>query len=326
MDLIDIDLTYRAARSRWLKESAPRRAMADWFALFTPWSIVIVFAAAYALSAPHTAAVMDRVTPGMGFIAPIAVEFALIWASFEIRRARSADSPPLPAARFLRWFMLVIAVATNAAGGMSAVVAGTGVTELSATALYNAFEMLPLITQVALLMVIVAALAVPITAEATGGAIAQLVFERRSRDDFREQAWQGVAFEQTARAAFVHFSRAGHNPEDARKLAVGAVRGYLNAGAGRGGAVRSPQTEQTSHLLTIGQMGQTEQTNGQTANGRGQVVGAKLDAARAYLTVRPELHALSVSAVWEQMTRDGVQVGRDTAYKALQQIRSEVQL
>lgn len=165
---IDIDLTYSAARARWFKESAPRRALADWFALITPWSIVIVFAAGHALSAPHTANVMNLITPGMGFIAPIAVEFALIWSAFEIRRARSAQTTPLPAARFLRWFMLIIAVATNATGGLSAVVDGTGVTDLSAEALWGAFSGLPLVTQVALLMVIVAALAVPITAEATG--------------------------------------------------------------------------------------------------------------------------------------------------------------
>ena len=28
---IDIDLTYRTTRARWLRESAPRRTLADWF-------------------------------------------------------------------------------------------------------------------------------------------------------------------------------------------------------------------------------------------------------------------------------------------------------
>ena len=174
-----------------------------------------------------------------GWLAPIAVEVGLIWSAFEIRRAKSANASPLPAARFLRWFMLVIAVTTNAAGGFRAVVAGTGVTELSAEALWAAYAGLPFMTQIALLMTVIAALAVPITAEATGGGIAQQVFERRTRDDFRERAWLDAAFQETARACDVLFNRAGHAPDDARRLSVAAVRGYLSAGAGRSPSVRS---------------------------------------------------------------------------------------
>src|SRR5512146_297325 len=88
MGEINIHDIYRQERSRWLREDAPRRSFRDVIAESVPYWIILVALVLYGLSAPHTASVFDKLTPGWGWIAPIGVEFGLIYAAFRRRFAQ----------------------------------------------------------------------------------------------------------------------------------------------------------------------------------------------------------------------------------------------
>jgi hypothetical protein len=85
-ELIDLEKLYRQEQ---------RRSFRDLLTGSVPYWIVVVALVHYGLSAPHTAGVFDKLTPGWGFIAPIGVEFGLLYAAFRRRLAR-AEKQPLP--------------------------------------------------------------------------------------------------------------------------------------------------------------------------------------------------------------------------------------
>src|SRR5512144_582270 len=90
MTEINIHEIYRQERSRWLREEAPRRSLRDVIAESVPYWIILVALVLYGLSAPHTASVFDKLTPGWGWIAPIGVEFGLLYTAFRRRLANAA--------------------------------------------------------------------------------------------------------------------------------------------------------------------------------------------------------------------------------------------
>src|SRR6266536_1406752 len=92
---LDIEIIYRHERQRWFKEEAPRKSFRDVITGSVPYWIVVVALVLYGLSAPHTAGVFDKLTPGWGFIAPIGVEFGLLYAAFR-RRLAKAEKEQLP--------------------------------------------------------------------------------------------------------------------------------------------------------------------------------------------------------------------------------------
>src|SRR5258706_6595826 len=82
---INIEQIYRQERQRWLREEAPRKSLRDRISDSVPYSIIVVALVLYGLSAPHTASVFDKLTSGWAWIAPIGVEFGLLYTAF--RRA-----------------------------------------------------------------------------------------------------------------------------------------------------------------------------------------------------------------------------------------------
>src|SRR5512135_2010349 len=81
-EMIDVETIYRQERRRWLAEKAPRRSLRDVISASVPYWIVVVAGVLYAQSAPHTAAVFDKLTPGWGWISPIGVEYGLLYTAF----------------------------------------------------------------------------------------------------------------------------------------------------------------------------------------------------------------------------------------------------
>ena len=112
-EYLDMDTIYRQERRRWLKEEAPRKSIRDVIGESVPYWIILVAAVLYGLSAPHTAGVFDKLTPGWGWVAPVGVEFGLLYAAFRRRLARAKQeilrvkgiqeqSPQLEAATFAK--------------------------------------------------------------------------------------------------------------------------------------------------------------------------------------------------------------------------------
>src|SRR5678815_1198429 len=121
-EILDMGTIYRQERTRWFKEEAPRRAFRDVIASSVPYWIVLVAAVLYGLSAPHTASVFDKLTPGWGWIAPIGVEFGLLYAAFR-RRLAKAQADALPWTLWaLEILLFLTAMLVNGAGAFTSVV------------------------------------------------------------------------------------------------------------------------------------------------------------------------------------------------------------
>lgn len=63
-DVLDMEAIYRRERQRWLTEEAPRRSFREILTGSVPYWIILVALVLYGLSAPHTADVFDKLTPG----------------------------------------------------------------------------------------------------------------------------------------------------------------------------------------------------------------------------------------------------------------------
>jgi hypothetical protein len=88
-EMIDVETIYRQERQRWLREEAPRKPVREVIVESVPYWIVLVALVLFCLSALHTAAVFDKLTPGWGWIAPVGVEFGLLYSAFRRRLAKA---------------------------------------------------------------------------------------------------------------------------------------------------------------------------------------------------------------------------------------------
>src|SRR5579859_5277834 len=215
---IDIHEVYRQAKETWMKDEAPRRNVSDWLGSITPWFIVVAGLVAYLLSAPHTAAVFDKLTPGWGWLAPILVEFTLVYVAFERKQLGRVGEQLSRALRFLEVLMFTTAILTNFAGALVAVVGDSGLSKLSGNEIIQDFGTFTATNQAAFLMVIVAALIVPVAAEVAGHEIADLVFKARG-GDVREQRWRDVQVKVIFRTVYNIYVTRGADPHLAQSQA-----------------------------------------------------------------------------------------------------------
>ncbi|MCZ7538790.1 MAG: hypothetical protein M5U29_02495 [Anaerolineae bacterium] len=304
-ETLDMETIYREERQRWLREEAPRRSFRDVVADSVPYWIVIVALVLFGLSAPHTAEIFNMLTPGWGFIAPVGVEFGLLYAAFR-RRLAKARNHTLP---WTLWAMEVLlfvtAILVNGAGSFVSVVAANNLESLSFSAIVNSFDALPATSQAALIMAALAAFIIPIGTLVAGDGLADLTLEQRERIDFRERQWQEAEFTVIYRAVFVRYMQAGLDERDARRRSLSEVKGYL--GTGRSSAVR---------LLSAGN-GQGEQSGLRTNRS-----GSVKERVHEHLDTYPALEELSVNQVLSELRNAGVKAGRTTVAEVLAERRN----
>ncbi len=305
-EILDMETIYRQERKRWLREEAPNRSFRDILTGSVPYWIVLVALVLYGLSAPHTSGVFDKLTPGWGFIAPIGVEFGLLYAAFRRRLAKS-ENESLPWTLWaLEVLLFLTAMLVNGAGSFTSVVEAVQLENLSFAAIIEGFGNLPATSQAALAMALLAAFIIPIGALVAGDGLAALAMDRRTGSDFREQRWQEVEFTVIYRAVFVRYLQQGITDRDARQRAASEVKGYLAKGNPFG--VRQLSAPN-------GQRGQ----NGQSANGRNGHKGSVKDYVRTYLDANPDQVQLSVNQVLSALNNAGVKAGRTTVAEVLQE-------
>lgn len=309
-DVLDMDALYRQERRRWYREEAPRRGFRDLVAGSVPYWIVIVAFVLFGLSAPHTAKIFDMLTPGWGFIAPIGVEFGLLYAAFRRRFARAAGHPLPWTLWALEVLLFITAILVNGAGAFVSVVEATGLDALSFGAITEGFGRLPATSQAALIMAVLSAFIIPIGTLVAGDGLADLTLEHREQQDFREEKWRDVEYTVIYRAAFATFLKHGLSERDARKRASSTVRGYLEQG--RPSPVRSlsAPSGQSGHLSANGQ---NTRTNGHD--------GSVKQAVHTYLDAHPELVEYSVNQTLARLHAAGVQAGRTTVADVLKERR-----
>jgi hypothetical protein len=298
--IIDVETVYREERERWLREEAPHKSLRDHIANSVPYWIVVVAIVLYGLSAPHTAAVFDKLTPGWGWIAPVGVEFGLLYTSFRRRLGRDTQEPTPWTLWALEVLLFVTAMLVNGAGAFTSVVASTQLISLSFAAIVERFGNLPATSQAALVMAILAAFIIPIGALVAGEGLAALALQQRSGTDVREIRWREVEFTVVYRAVFVRYLQGGLPDREAKNRALAEVKGYLGAGS-----------LSATRLLSAGS-GQT----GQRVDGHPPSVKAKV---RAYLTEHPDSAQLTVRELQSQLTKQGVRAGRTTVAEVLQE-------
>jgi len=305
-EMIELETIYRQERQRWLREEAPRKSVRDVIAESVPYWIVLVALVLYGLSAPHTAGVFDKLTPGWGFIAPIGVEFGLLYSAFRRRLAKESDQELPWTLWALETLLFVTAMLVNGAGSFTSVVAATKLDNLSFAAILGQFGQLPATSQAALIMAGLSAFIIPIGTLVAGEGLAQLVLERHIGVDYREQGWREVAFMVVYRAVFVRYLQQGLDQREARLRATTEVRGYLGKGSVSGVRLLSAPNGQ----------------NGQEANGQANN-GVKANV-RAYLADNPQVAQMTVNQLLSVLNEQGVRAGRTTVAEALKEAKAKI--
>ena len=82
---LDIPAIRAQAREEW--EAKARRALTvqERIGESVPWWLVLIAGVFFLLSVPHTVAVFNKITPLVGYVAPVGVEFGLLYAAFRRR-------------------------------------------------------------------------------------------------------------------------------------------------------------------------------------------------------------------------------------------------
>ncbi|MCC7452121.1 MAG: hypothetical protein IT324_32250 [Anaerolineae bacterium] len=272
-----------------------------------PYWIVLVAIVLYGLSAPHTASVFDKLTPGWGWIAPIGVEFGLLYAAFRPRLGRDTMEKLAWTLWVLEALLFVTTMLVNGTGAFASVVSSTQLDNLSFAVIVERFGVLPATSQAALIMAGLAAFIIPIGALVTGEGLASLALERRSGTDIREIRWHEVEHKVIYRAVFVRYLQSGVPDKEARLRAQAEVKGYLGSGS-----VLSPV--QPVRALSAGSVQTERGANGQPNNG----VKATI---RAYLAEHPDAVQMSVNQLVCALNEQGIHAGRTTVAEVLKEAR-----
>lgn len=300
---IDLETIYREERKRWLREDAPRKSLRDTIAESVPYWIILVAIVLFLLSAPHTARVFGMLTPTLGWFAPIAVEFGLLYCSFQRRLAKAAQMSVPSNTKTLEILFFVTAIVVNGTGAFVSVVSEAGIDDLSFADIGTKFGTLPATSQAALVMVVLAAFIIPIGALVAGEGLAAFVLEQKAGTDFREQRWQEVEHTVIYRAVFARYLQLGSTEREARWRAMAQVKGYLASANPPGVRLLSSPSEQAGQ-------------NGHRANGQMRSVKARV---YEFLDDNPGLDQQSINQVLSVLQTAGIKVGRTSVAEVLQE-------
>lgn len=172
-----------------------------------PVGLLVISAVFFALSAQHTVDVFKLLvtSENVAGATPIGVELGLMYTAFVLAEAGTQKQMVSKAIKSLRWLLFAIMIIANGTGALFTVVKAEDISKLSIGQIVNQFGGLPATSQVALLLALLAALAIPIVAVASGeGFFNHLADIRKNRKSI-EQRWievkAGVEYEALRDAA-----------------------------------------------------------------------------------------------------------------------------
>lgn len=324
---INIEEIYRQEKQRWLKTEAPRPSFMDRLGNSVPYWLIIIAAVFFLLSAPHTAGTFHKITPWLGLVAPLGVEFGLLYTAFRRKQAHQRKQG-IP--RWLWGFeilCIIVAISVNGAGAVTSVIENTGLSNLSGEAVKNQFAGFPLPTQVSLLMALLSALIIPAGAIVAGEGLATLMLERDQTGTFYDAKWREVETVILYRAMFGRYVQTGLLPKDARDRAQAEVKGYFGIGAVQSravvfAAVQTPHTVQAlpaPHTVrpNTAQAEQTAQVPNTSSGKKAEIL--------SFVQANPSAAQLSINALMVQLRTVGIVAGRTTVAEVLREIKQEVQ-
>lgn len=277
--VIDVAAVRAKARRDWERSQRQTLSVQERIGQSVPWWLVAVAFVFFVLSAPHTAKVFGMLTPVFGYVAPVGVEFGLLYAAFRRKQSKAAGLVVPWTLWALEVLLFVTAMVVNGAGSLQAVVSATeSIQDKSFGALLAEFPGLPATGQVALLLVPLAALIIPIGTSVAGEGLATLFLERRELVNDSDSRWREVSAEVEYYALRDAALARGVSPSRANKWAASITGAGLSAVSVSTGQERADRTEDRTD----------ERSNG---HGTGRGYGKRMDArtvAREYLAQHPE--------------------------------------
>lgn len=191
VEKIDIASVETQARVNWAKRQRAQRRVEEWLVRLLPFGLVVMVIAFYLLSSPHTGSILDLITPGMGWAAPVGFELGiLITAALRERGIKN------PLTLGLLITLIAMSIMINIAGGFMSILAmgGQELTGKTIDELLGGFSQLSAVYQVALFIVAPIGAAIPFVAALAGEVLIKLAsgrvgFERETDD----QKWARAA-------------------------------------------------------------------------------------------------------------------------------------
>lgn len=168
------------ARKKWDKQEKARRGLSQVVVSLMPLLVLVMMAVFYLLSAPHTAELLDKITPGYGWVAPIGFELGvLIVSALRELGWKHADWRRDPS-RFILGLLMFISITINVFGGFIAIVTKDSALKLSTVQdLLGALPTLPATSQILLIgLVIPIGIVIPIMAWYSGETLIKLALGR----------------------------------------------------------------------------------------------------------------------------------------------------
>lgn len=215
-------------REKWERDIRRRRRIEVWLVRLMPYLIILMGVVFYSLSAPHTANILNMITPGWGNFSPIGWEFGILIIS----ALQEAGVRKLITFMIL-WGLVIMSIAINVAGGFMAVVQNgshflgeeINVAAMTFNQLFDRFGSLPASFQSALFLVIPLGILIPLIAAAIGEIVIKLAMGKiRLERQSDEQRWYIEAAGIMYNALFATALQIGATP----KLASGWAQGIVD--------------------------------------------------------------------------------------------------
>lgn len=315
---LNIESLAQHAKENWFKQKSKRRGFRQLIEDSVPSWIVIVALALFALSAPHTTKMFDMITPGWGWAGIFLCEFGLLYIAFR-RKAESKRDGTIPRAIWvLEALLFITAILVNGSGALIAVVSSAGIATLSASTIFSGIGTMPIVAQVGLVLVPLAALIIPIGTVVAGEGLASHVLDGKRIKMDLDQEWAGIEESEVYKAALSYLIRGGVNARDAKRRADSATKNLYN----RDYSPQSIRIEQEMPMQSGADMPFVNaartilRTDGRTSSTRRQPNARK--TVREYLEAHPEDAEKSSGQI-----RDMLGVSKTIAWEEIKKFKQQ---
>lgn len=222
------------ARAEWIREQRAKPTnFLDWVENSLQWWLVIIATTLFLLGAAHTAEIFALITPtfhitsvaiNVGFLAPLFLEFGILYAEFEGERAEG--NLPLNVVT-LRRLLYITSFIVNLFGSLVTVTRIVG--SLSALEFVQKLGTFQITVLAGIPIAILAAFIIPIGTAACGNGLARLVLRREKQGDTLERKWDKARAQVIYMALYNHLIDSGTPTVDAQVKAREIASGFLPA-------------------------------------------------------------------------------------------------
>lgn len=234
---LNIEAIHQSAREKWFAAKTKRKSwreidLRQFIEISVPNMIILVALALFLLSAPHTSKMFDMITPHFGFAGVLLCEFGLLYIAFRRKVERKSNGSLPHVIRGLEVLLFITSILVNGAGALIAVTSSTGIDSLSADTIIKGAGSMPIVVQVGLLLVPLAALIIPIGTVVAGEGLAAHVLEGKHLSAELVAEWANVEQLEVYRTAYSYLLSKDVNSRDAMRRAGSATTNLFNRSSG----------------------------------------------------------------------------------------------